>query len=148
MPHYTRDGVSAELRRDCLRYPPPRLDSSFRRDINAGCVGIYVPGGTAVLPSTTLMLAVPAQLAGCATIVMATPPRPDGSITPEARLTQLHVTCAAMCEAALSLAVLCWCSLCRRFGSGPSNVLRDPAQQRPLGTYSNSSQKATRKCFH
>ncbi|MEW5320235.1 MAG: hypothetical protein WDW38_011323 [Sanguina aurantia] len=48
-----------------------------------GAVGIYVPGGTAVLPSTTLMLAVPAKIAGCKTIVMATPPRPDGSITPE-----------------------------------------------------------------
>ena len=49
----------------------------------AEAVGLYVPGGTAVLPSSTLMLAVPAGIAGCKTIVMATPPRPDGSITPE-----------------------------------------------------------------
>lgn len=48
-----------------------------------GAVGIYVPGGTAVLPSSTLMMAVPAGIAGCGTIVMATPPRPDGSVTPE-----------------------------------------------------------------
>ena len=48
-----------------------------------GAVGLYVPGGTAVLPSSALMLAVPAGIAGCATIVLATPPRPDGSITPE-----------------------------------------------------------------
>ncbi len=33
----------------------------------AGAVGLYVPGGTAVLPSTALMLAVPAQIAGCGT---------------------------------------------------------------------------------
>eukprot|EP00200_Dunaliella_tertiolecta_P005801 CAMPEP_0202339336 /NCGR_PEP_ID=MMETSP1126-20121109/1243_1 /ASSEMBLY_ACC=CAM_ASM_000457 /TAXON_ID=3047 /ORGANISM="Dunaliella tertiolecta, Strain CCMP1320" /LENGTH=439 /DNA_ID=CAMNT_0048929875 /DNA_START=1288 /DNA_END=2607 /DNA_ORIENTATION=- len=46
-------------------------------------VGLYVPGGTAVLPSSALMLAVPAAIAGCKTIVLATPPRPDGSITPE-----------------------------------------------------------------
>jgi len=46
-------------------------------------VGVYVPGGTAVLPSSALMLAVPAGIAGCKTIVLATPPRPDGSITPE-----------------------------------------------------------------
>ncbi|BBN14024.1 histidinol dehydrogenase [Marchantia polymorpha subsp. ruderalis] len=46
-------------------------------------VGLYVPGGTAVLPSTALMLAVPAQIAGCRTVVVATPPRPDGSICPE-----------------------------------------------------------------
>ncbi len=46
-------------------------------------VGIYVPGGTAVLPSTAMMLAIPAMLAGCTTIVLATPPRKDGSIAPE-----------------------------------------------------------------
>jgi histidinol dehydrogenase len=48
-----------------------------------GAVGLYVPGGTAVLPSSALMLAVPAQIAGCRTVVLATPPRPDGSVTPE-----------------------------------------------------------------
>ena len=48
----------------------------------SGAVGVYVPGGTAVLPSSALMLCVPAGLAGCSTIVLATPPRPDGSITP------------------------------------------------------------------
>ncbi|GLC33527.1 hypothetical protein PLESTM_000081000 [Pleodorina starrii] len=51
------------------------------RPINS--VGVYVPGGTAVLPSSALMLSVPAALAGCGTIVLATPPRPDGTITPE-----------------------------------------------------------------
>eukprot|EP00249_Psilotum_nudum_P015368 c25290_g1_i1 orf=263-1456(-) len=51
------------------------------RGINT--VGLYVPGGTAVLPSTALMLAVPAQIANCKTVVIATPPRCDGSICPE-----------------------------------------------------------------
>jgi phosphoribosyl-ATP pyrophosphohydrolase/phosphoribosyl-AMP cyclohydrolase/histidinol dehydrogenase len=46
-------------------------------------VGLYVPGGTAVLPSTALMLGVPAMVAGCKKIVIASPPRADGSITPE-----------------------------------------------------------------
>ena len=46
-------------------------------------VGLYVPGGTAVLPSTALMLGIPAQVAGCKEIVLATPPRADGSISPE-----------------------------------------------------------------
>ena len=46
-------------------------------------VGLYVPGGTAVLPSTALMLGVPAACAGCERIVIATPPRPDGTISPE-----------------------------------------------------------------
>ena len=51
----------------------------------AGAVGLYVPGGTAVLPSSTLMLAVPAGIAGCRTIVMATPPRGDGQVPDLAR---------------------------------------------------------------
>jgi len=46
-------------------------------------VGLYVPGGTAVLPSTALMLAIPAKIAGCTTMVLATPPMKDGSICPE-----------------------------------------------------------------
>ncbi|CAA7399238.1 unnamed protein product [Spirodela intermedia] len=46
-------------------------------------VGLYVPGGTAVLPSTALMLSVPAQIAGCKTMVLATPPGRDGSICGE-----------------------------------------------------------------
>ncbi|KAL7204818.1 hypothetical protein ACSBR2_017849 [Camellia fascicularis] len=46
-------------------------------------VGLYVPGGTAVLPSTALMLAIPAQIAGCKTVVLATPPTRDGSICKE-----------------------------------------------------------------
>jgi len=48
-----------------------------------GAVGLYVPGGTAVLPSTALMLAIPAKIAGCSTVVLATPPAKDGSVVPE-----------------------------------------------------------------
>ncbi len=43
-----------------------------------GRVGLYVPAGSAALPSTALMLGVPAQLAGCAEIILCTPPQPDG----------------------------------------------------------------------
>lgn len=45
-------------------------------------VGLYIPGGTAPLFSTLLMLAVPAGIAGCKDIVMCTPPRKDGSVHP------------------------------------------------------------------
>lgn len=41
-------------------------------------VGLYVPAGTAPLPSAAIMLAVPAAIAGCTTKVLCTPPRPDG----------------------------------------------------------------------
>lgn len=45
-------------------------------------VGLYIPGGTAPLPSTVLMLGVPAQLAGCKNIILCTPPQRDGKIHP------------------------------------------------------------------
>ena len=45
-------------------------------------VGLYVPGGTAAYPSTVLMDAVPAKIAGCEQIVMVTPPGKNGKVTP------------------------------------------------------------------
>lgn len=45
-------------------------------------VGLYVPAGSAPLPSTALMLGVPAQLAGCTEVVLCSPPRRDGSVDP------------------------------------------------------------------
>lgn len=56
-----------------------------------GRVGLYVPAGSAPLPSTALMLGVPARLAGCREVVLCTPPRTDGTADPAvlvaARLT-------------------------------------------------------------
>lgn len=45
-------------------------------------VGLYIPGGTAPLFSTVLMLAVPARIAGCKEIVLCTPPDKEGNINP------------------------------------------------------------------
>jgi len=45
-------------------------------------VGVYVPGGTASLPSSVLMNLLPARAAGVRRVVMCTPPRPDGSVAP------------------------------------------------------------------
>lgn len=45
-------------------------------------VGLYIPGGTAVLPSTFLMLGIPAKIAGCKEIVVCSPPQKDGKINP------------------------------------------------------------------
>ena len=45
-------------------------------------VGLYVPAGTAPLPSAAIMLAVPAAIAGCPTRILCTPPRPDGYADP------------------------------------------------------------------
>ena len=45
-------------------------------------VGLYIPGGTAPLFSTVLMLALPARIAGCKEVILCTPPSPDGTIHP------------------------------------------------------------------
>jgi histidinol dehydrogenase len=45
-------------------------------------VGLYVPAGTAPLPSAAIMLAVPADIAGCPIRILCTPPRPDGTADP------------------------------------------------------------------
>lgn len=50
-------------------------------------VGLYVPAGTAPLPSSAIMLAVPARLAGCPRRVLCTPPGPDGRVHPAILMT-------------------------------------------------------------
>jgi histidinol dehydrogenase len=63
----------------------------YRQSRPIDSVGLYVPGGSAVLPSSVLMLGVPAQIAGCREVIIATPPRNDGTIAPEI------LYCASLC---------------------------------------------------
>ncbi|MGB9661109.1 MAG: histidinol dehydrogenase [Moorellaceae bacterium] len=72
-------------------------------------VGIYIPGGTAAYPSSVLMTALPAKVAGVREIVLATPPRADGSIHPlvlvaarEAGVTEIYKMGGAQAIAALA----------------------------------------------
>lgn len=72
-------------------------------------VGLYVPGGTAVLPSTLLMLGIPAALAGCRKIVIATPPREDGTVAREIlyianKIGASHLLSAGGAQAAAAMA--------------------------------------------
>jgi len=71
---------------------PGVLCEKIIRPINR--VGLYVPAGSAPLPSTALMLGVPAKLAGCPQIILSTPPRKDDSADPAvlvaAQLTGVH----------------------------------------------------------
>lgn len=82
---------------------PGVVCSRFARPIAR--VGLYVPGGTAVLPSTALMLGIPAQVAGCKEIVLATPPRADGSISPEVMYVAHLVGASAVLKAGGAQAV-------------------------------------------
>lgn len=54
----------------------------WRKAVPITRVGIYIPGGTAPLFSTVLMLGIPASLAGCSEIILCTPPSKDGKIHP------------------------------------------------------------------
>ncbi|USQ82027.1 histidinol dehydrogenase [Ornithinimicrobium faecis] len=72
-------------------------------------VGLYVPAGSAPLPSTALMLGVPAQLAGCPEVVLCTPPGEDGRADPtvlaaaaECGITRVFVTGGAQAIAAMA----------------------------------------------
>jgi histidinol dehydrogenase len=57
----------------------------WRKSVGIERVGLYIPGGTAPLFSTALMLGVPAQLGGCQQVVLCSPPQKDGSIHPAIR---------------------------------------------------------------
>ncbi|MRG46090.1 histidinol dehydrogenase [Chitinophaga sp. SYP-B3965] len=63
----------------------------WRKPVGIEKVGLYIPGGTAPLFSTILMLAIPARLAGCSEIVLCTPPGKDGIVHP-AVLWAAHFT--------------------------------------------------------
>ena len=87
-----RDAID-EARGRLIRWHQAGASKPFRIDTAPGVscgrilrgirrVGLYVPSGSAPLPSTALMLGVPASLAGCEEIVLSTPPRPDGRIDP------------------------------------------------------------------
>lgn len=74
---FHREGMTREYAMDTA--PGVRCERVLRPITR---VGLYVPAGSAPLPSTALMLGVPARLAGCRDVVLCTPPRPDGSADP------------------------------------------------------------------
>lgn len=72
-------------------------------------VGIYVPGGLAAYPSTVLMTAIPAKIAGCKRIIMTTPPMKNGKVNPNilaaakiAGVTDIYKVGGAQAVAALA----------------------------------------------
>jgi len=62
------------------------------REVPVGAAGIYAPGGRAAYPSSVLMCAIPAQVAGVERVAIASPPGPDGRVHP------LVLAAAALCE--------------------------------------------------
>ncbi|SEM86701.1 histidinol dehydrogenase [Chryseobacterium taichungense] len=93
-------------------------------------VGIYIPGGTAPLFSTVLMLAIPAQLAGCKEIILCTPPDTQGNIHPAilftAKLcgvTEIFKVGGAQAVAAMALGTESIPNVYKIFGPGNQYVV-------------------------
>ena len=92
-------------------------------------VGLYIPGGTAPLPSTVLMLGATAQVAGCARKVLCTPPNKDGQIAVEIRyaanlcgIDEIYLVGGAQAIAALALGTESIPKVDKIFGPGNSYV--------------------------
>lgn len=72
---------------EAQRMQPVRVETApgvhcWQKSVAIEKVGLYIPGGTAPLFSTVLMLATPAKIAGCADIVLCSPPSPQGKLHP------------------------------------------------------------------
>jgi histidinol dehydrogenase len=85
--------IMKEAASNIRRFHEEQKEHGFMMDVGNGAkigvrvrpisiAGVYVPGGTAPLPSTVLMDVIPASVAGVERIVFATPPRKDGTIAP------------------------------------------------------------------
>lgn len=88
-------------------------------------VGLYIPAGTAPLPSTVLMLGVPAELAQCPRKVLVSPPNKDGNIAPEVLaaaklcgITEIYAIGGAQAVAALALGTQSIKAVNKVFGPG------------------------------
>ncbi|MFN8340093.1 MAG: histidinol dehydrogenase [Cyclobacteriaceae bacterium] len=103
----------------------------WRRSVPIESVGIYVPGGSAPLFSTVLMLAVPARIAGCQTVTMCTPPGKDGTIHPAilyaasiSGVTQIWKVGGAQAIAAMAYGTQSIGAVCKIFGPGNQYVTK------------------------
>ena len=88
-------------------------------------VGLYVPAGTAPLPSAAIMLAVPATIAGCPKIILCTPPRKDGTADPavlvaasRAGVTEIYKVGGAQAIAAMAYGTESIPKVCKIMGPG------------------------------
>jgi histidinol dehydrogenase len=72
----------AAQKRDDIRIETMPGVTCWRKAVPINKVGIYIPGGSAPLFSTVLMLGIPAKLAGCSEIVLCSPPDKNGKINP------------------------------------------------------------------
>ena len=112
----------------------------WRKAVAVPRVGLYVPGGSAALFSTLLMLGVPARLAGCGTIAVCTPAGPDGAVSPAVLFTAqllgldaVYKVGGAQAVAALALGTATVPAVDKIFG--PGNRYVTAAKQRAVARH-------------
>lgn len=101
----------------------------WRKSVPVERVGLYIPGGTAPLFSTVLMLAVPAKLAGCREVILCTPPDKNGNVHPAilfaanvAGVTQIFKVGGAQAIAGMAIGTASIPSVSKIFGPGNKYV--------------------------
>jgi histidinol dehydrogenase len=101
----------------------------WRRNLGIEKVGLYIPGGTAPLFSTVLMLAIPAALAGCREIILCTPPDDAGQVHPAVLyaaqltgITKMYKIGGAQAIAAMTFGTATVPSVYKLFGPGNQYV--------------------------
>jgi histidinol dehydrogenase len=83
--------AAAQLASEPARVELPQGQAVTVREVPVAAAGIYAPGGRAAYPSSVLMCAIPAQVAGVRRVALASPPGPDGQLHP------LVLAAAALC---------------------------------------------------
>jgi histidinol dehydrogenase len=113
----------------------------WRENVAIQKVGLYIPGGSAPLFSTVLMLAVPATIAGCGEIILCTPPMKDGSVNPIvlyaasiSGITRIFKVGGAQAIAAMALGTATIPKVFKIFGPGNQYVTKAKEMVRLMGT--------------
>jgi histidinol dehydrogenase len=103
----------------------------WRKAVAIDRAGIYIPGGTAPLFSTVLMLAVPARIAGCREVILCSPPDKSGNISPaiiyaatQAGITKMFKAGGAQAIAAMAYGTQTIPSVNKIFGPGNQYVTK------------------------
>ncbi|MBI3217941.1 MAG: histidinol dehydrogenase [Bacteroidetes bacterium] len=103
----------------------------WRKQVAIQSVGIYIPGGSAPLFSTVLMLGIPAKIAGCKEVVLCTPPATDGTIHPAilfaaslAGITKIYKVGGAQAIAAMAYGTATIPQVDKIFGPGNQYVTK------------------------
>jgi histidinol dehydrogenase len=103
----------------------------WRKPVPFDTVGLYIPGGSAPLFSTVLMLAIPAKIAGCRRVVLCTPPKTDGKINPLilyaaslTGITEIYKTGGAQAIAAMAYGTETVPGVSKIFGPGNQYVMK------------------------